>query len=209
MIVPDFTFFAAAYISNMPPMTFSVVAEQETQDNVYVTDDKDNLFYQSSQFKETIATAKQSEHNFNIILGQIDVVNVKLFSLFDAFDFCRNITVVQSALTYCYKQTTSKCILEKATLQSVLNFYNTENSNSASIQKITSYIGVKAAVRGNEDLQEPVKLKKEEPEQTTKVDSLPLSSKGEEDAFTHKESSAHDAFSAEDFSSSRKSLSDD
>ncbi|WP_375636527.1 TrwN protein [Bartonella sp. AP152HLJHH] len=199
MIVPDFTFFAAAYISNMPPMTFSVVAEQETRDNVYVTDDKDNLFYQSSQFKETIATAKQSEHNFNIILGQIDVGNVKLFSLLDAFDFCRNITVVQSALTYCYEQTTSKCIFEKATLQSVLNFYNTENSNHTRMQKITSYIGVKAAVRGNEGLQEPVKLKKEEPEQTTKVDSLPLSSKGEEDAFTHKESSAHDAFSAEDF----------
>ncbi|WP_375633478.1 MULTISPECIES: TrwN protein [unclassified Bartonella] len=199
MIVPDFTFFAAAYISNMPPMTFSVVAEQETRDNVYVTDDKDNLFYQSSQFKETIATAKQSEHNFNIILGQIDVGNVKLFSLLDAFDFCRNITAVQSALTYCYEQTTSKCIFEKATLQSVLNFYNTENSNHTRMQKITSYIGVKAAVRGNEGLQEPVKLKKEEPEQTTKVDSLPLSSKGEEDAFTHKESSAHDAFSAEDF----------
>ncbi|WP_375668653.1 MULTISPECIES: TrwN protein [unclassified Bartonella] len=209
MIVPDFTFFAAAYISNMPPMTFSVVAEQETRDNVYVTDDKDNLFYQSSQFKGTIATAKQGEHNFNIILGQIDVGNMKLFSLFDVFDFCRNITVVQNALTYCYEQTTSKCIFEKATLQSVLNFYNTENSNRTRMQKITSYIGVKAAVRGNEDLQEPIKLKKEEPEQTTKIDSLPLSSKGEEDAFTHKESSAHDAFSAENFSSSRRSLSDD
>ncbi|WP_375645950.1 MULTISPECIES: TrwN protein [unclassified Bartonella] len=206
MIVPDFTFFAAAYISNTPPITFSVTAEQEARDNVYVTDDKDNFFYQSSQLKETIATAEQSEHNFNIILGQIDVGNVKLFSLFDAFDFCRNLTAVQSALTYCYEQTTSKCIFEKATLQSVLNFYNTENSNHTRMQKVTSYIGVNAAVRGNEDLQEPVKLKKEEPEQTTKVDSLPLSSKGEEDAFTHKESSARDAFSAEDFSSSRRSL---
>ncbi|WP_375622492.1 TrwN protein [Bartonella sp. TT119HLJHH] len=206
MIVPDFTFFAAAYISNTPPITFSVTAEQEARDNVYVTDDKDNFFYQSSQLKETIATAEQSEHNFNIILGQIDVGNVKLFSLFDAFDFCRNLTAVQSALTYCYEQTTSKCIFEKATLQSVLNFYNTENSNHTRMQKVTSYIGVNAAVRGNEDLQEPVKLKKEEPEQTTKVDSLPLSSKGEEDAFAHKESSARDAFSAEDFSSSRRSL---
>ncbi|WP_375683253.1 MULTISPECIES: TrwN protein [unclassified Bartonella] len=183
-------------------MTFSVVAEQETRDNVYVTDDKDNFFYQSSQLKETIPITEQfsqNKHNFNIILEQIDVINVKLFSLFDAFDFCGNFTAVQSALTYCYEQTTSKCIFEKATLQSVLNFYNTENSNHTSMQKITSYIGVKAAVRGNEGLQEPVKLKKEEPEQTTKVDSLPLSSKGEEDAFTHKESSAHDAFSAEDF----------
>ncbi|WP_375667850.1 MULTISPECIES: TrwN protein [unclassified Bartonella] len=209
MIVPDFTFFAAAYISNTPPIAFSVIAKQAARDNVYVTDDKDNLFYQSSQLKETIATAeqfKQNKHNFNIILGQIDVGNVKLFSLFDAFDFCRNLTAAQSALTYCYEQTTSKCIFEKATLQSVLNFYNTENSNHTRMQKVTSYIGVKAAVRGNEDLQEPVKLKKEEPEQTTKVDSPPLSSKGEEDAFTHKESSARDAFSAEDFSSSRRLL---
>ncbi|WP_375674767.1 TrwN protein [Bartonella sp. AP9QHHD] len=209
MIVPDFTFFAAAYISNTPPIVFSVIAKQKARDNVYVTDDKDNFFYQSSQLKETIATAEQSEHNFNIILGQIGVGNVKLFSLFDAFDFCRNLTAAQSALTYCYEQTTSKCVFEKATLQSVLNFYNTENSSHTRMQKVTSYIGVKAAVRGNEDLQEPVKLKKEEPEQTTKVDSLSLSSKGEEDAFTHKESSARDAFSAEDFSSSRRSLSDD
>ncbi|WP_375626636.1 TrwN protein [Bartonella sp. PS17NMGDW] len=208
MIVPDFTFFAAAYISNTPPITFSVIAEQEARDNVYVTDDKDNFFYQSSQLKETIATTEQREHNFNIILGQIGVGNVKLFSLFDAFDFCGNLTAVQNALTYCYEQTTSKCIFEKATLQSVLNFYNTENSNHTSIQKVTSYIGVKAAVRENEDLQEPVKLKKEELEQATNVDSLPLSSKGEEDAFTHKESSARDAFSAEDFSSSRRSQSD-
>ncbi|WP_375621036.1 TrwN protein [Bartonella sp. AA97HXZ] len=206
MIVPDFTFFAAAYISNTPPITFSVIAEQEARDNVYVTDDKDNLFYQSSQLKKTITTAEQSGHNFNIILGQIDVGNMKLFSLFDAFDFCRNLTAAQSALTYCYQQTTSKCIFEKATLQSVLNFYNTENSSHTRMQKVTSYVGVKAAVRGNEDLQAPVKLKKEEPEQTTKVDSLSLSSKGEEDAFTHKESSARDAFSAEDFSSSRRSL---
>ncbi|WP_375629637.1 MULTISPECIES: TrwN protein [unclassified Bartonella] len=206
MIVPDFTFFAAAYISNTPPITFSVIAEQEARDNVYVTDDKDNLFYQSSQLKKTITTAEQRGHNFNIILGQIDVGNMKLFSLFDAFDFCRNLTAAQSALTYCYQQTTSKCIFEKATLQSVLNFYNTENSSHTRMQKVTSYVGVKAAVRENEDLQEPVKLKKEEPEQTTKVDSLSLSSKGEEDAFTHKESSARDAFSAEDFSSSRRSL---
>ncbi|WP_375650578.1 TrwN protein [Bartonella sp. OT172YNZD] len=209
MIVPDFTFFAAAYISNMPPITFSVIAEQEAPDNVYATDDKDNLFYQSSQLKETIATTeqfKQGKHNFNTILGQIDVRNMKLFSLFDAFDFCKNLTALQIALTYCYEQATSKCIFEKATLQSVLNFYNTENSNHAYLQKVTSYIGVKAAVRGNEDLQEPVKLKKEEPEQTTKVDSLPLSSKEEEDAFTHKESSTLDAFSAQDFSSSRGSL---
>ncbi|WP_375625206.1 TrwN protein [Bartonella sp. MU37NMGALS] len=206
MIVPDFTFFAAAYISNTPPIAFSVVAEQEARDNVYVTDDKDNLFYQSSQLKETIATAEQSEHNFNIILEQIGVGNVKLFSLFDAFDFCRNLTAAQSALTYCYEQTTSKCVFEKATLQSVLNFYNTENSSHTRTQKVTSYIGVRAAVRGNEDLQEPVKLKKEEPEQATKVDSLPLSSKGEEDAFTRKESGTSDAFSVEDSSSSRGSL---
>ncbi|WP_375624404.1 MULTISPECIES: TrwN protein [unclassified Bartonella] len=206
MIVPDFTFFAPAHISNTPPITFSVIAEQEARDNIYGTDDKDNLFYQSTQLKETIATAVQSEHNFNIILGQFDVVNMKLFSLFNAFDFCRNLTAVQNALTYCYEQTTSKCIFEKATLQSVLNFYNTGNSNHTSIQKVTSYIGVKAAVRGNEDLQEPVRLKKEEPEQTTKVDFLPLSSKGEEDAFTHKESSTRDAFSVEDSSSSRGSL---
>ncbi|SSZ39598.1 hypothetical protein [Bartonella grahamii] len=209
MIVPDFTFFAAAYISNTPPITFSVIAEQEARDSIYVTDDKDNFFYQSSQLKETIATTEQfgqSKHNFNIILGQIGVGNVKLFSLFDAFGFCRNLTAVQSALTYCYEQTTSKCIFEKATLQSVLNFYNTENSNHTSIQKVTSYIGVKAVVQENEDLQEPVKLKKEEPEQTTNVDSLPLSSKGEEDAFTHKESGTSDAFSVEDSSSSRGSL---
>ncbi|WP_375641887.1 TrwN protein [Bartonella sp. CM100XJJH] len=210
MIVPDLTFFAAAYMSNTPPpMTFSVIAEQEAQDNVYVTDDKDNLFYQSSQLEKTIATAeqfKQNKHNFNIISGKISVGNVKLCSLFDVFDFCRNIKAEQSALTYCYEQTTSKRIFEKATLQSVLNFYDTENSNNISVQKVTSYIGAKAAVQENEDLQEPVKFKKEEPEQTTKVDSLPLSSKGEEDAFTHKESGARDAFSAEDSSSSRGSL---
>ncbi|WP_330168309.1 TrwN protein [Bartonella grahamii] len=209
MIVPDFTMFVATYISNTPPITFSVIAEQEAQGNVYVTDNKDNLFYQSSQLEEKIATTeqfKQSERNSNIILGQIGVRDVKLFSLFDAFGFCRDLTAVQSALTYRYEQTASKCIFEKATLQSVLNFYNTENSSNTSIQKVASYIGAKVAVRENEDLQEPVKLRKEEPEQITNVDSLSLSSKGEEDAFTHKESSACDAFSVEDSSSSRESL---
>lgn len=213
MIIPDFTMFAASYISDTRHPVSSTLIEQEARNNVYITGNNDRLFHQLSLLRkgaeETTTTEqfKQNKHNFDAIFEQIDVENMKWFSFFGAFDFCRNLASVQSTLTCCYAQTTSKCIFEKATLQSTLSFYNTENLNSdADTQTVASYIGVKAATRRDEDLQEPVKLKKEEPEQTTKVDSLPLSSEELEDAFAHKESSSRDAFATEDSSSSTKQL---
>lgn len=210
MIFPNFTMFAAAYISNAPHLVFSALIEQGAQDNFYKTADRDKSFNHLSLIKEEIVITeqfKQNKHNFDVIFEQIDVQNMKWFSFFWAFDFCKNLSAVQSALTYCYEQRTSKCIFEKATLQSTLSSYNTENLNSnADTQTVTSYIGVKSAARGDKDLQEPVRLKKEEPEQTTKVDSLPLSSEELEDAFAHKESSSRDAFATEDSSSSTNRL---
>ncbi|EJF82768.1 hypothetical protein MCU_01269 [Bartonella elizabethae Re6043vi] len=210
MILPDFTIFTESYISNTPRPIFSNLIEQGARDNVYKTANRDKSFNHLSLLKEEIVITeqfKQNKHNFDVIFEQIDVQNMKWFSFFWAFDFCKNLATVQSALTYCYEQTTSKYIFEKATLQSRLSFYNTENLNSnADTQMVTSHIGVRAAVQEDKNLQEPVRLKKEEPEQTTKGDSLPLSSEELEDAFTHKESSSRDAFATEDSSSSTKQL---
>ncbi|QEE08205.1 TrwN protein [Bartonella kosoyi] len=212
MIFPDFTMFAAAYISNTPHLAFSALIEQGARDNVYITSNNDKLFGQLSPLREETAITeqfKQNKHNFDTIFEQIDVENMKWFSFFGAFGFCRDLADVQSALTCCYKQKVSKCVFEKAALQSALSFYNTKGLNSnADTQTITSYIGVKAAAQEDKNLQEPVRLKKEEPEQTTKVNSLPLSSEELEDAFAHKESSSRDAFATEDSSSSTEQLSD-
>ncbi|WP_273754905.1 TrwN protein [Bartonella sp. MM73XJBT.G] len=209
MIIPDFTMFAASYISDIPP----ALIEQEARDNSYITGKNDKLFRQLSLLRErAVETAtteqfKQNKHNFDAFFEQIDVENMKWLSFFGAFDFCKNLASVQSTLTCCYEQTISKCIFKKETLWSTLSFYNTENLNSsADTQIVASYSEVKAAVRRNEDLQEPVKLKKEEPKQTTKVDSLPLSSEELEDAFLHKESSSRDAFATEDSSLPSKQL---
>ncbi|WP_254475079.1 TrwN protein [Bartonella sp. B1098] len=212
MIVPDFTMFTTPSISNPPLIAFSTLFEQERRDNFYITGNNDKLFCPSSPLREEIATTeqfKQNKHNFDAIFEQIDVQNMKWFSLFEVLDSCRNrnLAAIQSTLTYCYEQTTSKYIFEKATLQSTLSFHNTENLNSGiDTRTVTSYIEVEAAARRDEDLQEPVRLKKEKPEQTTKVDSLPLSSEELEDAFAHKESSSRDAFATEDSSSSTKQL---
>ncbi|UNF28998.1 TrwN protein [Bartonella krasnovii] len=213
MIIPDFAMFAASYISDTPHPVSSALIKQEAWDNAYITGKNDKLFRQLSllraRVEETATTEqfKQNKHNFDVIFEQIDVENMNWLSFFGAFDFFRNFTFVQSASTYCYEQKASKCIFEKETLRSTLSFYNTKNLNSgADIQIVASYIGVKAAVQKDEDLQEPVRLKKGEAEQTTKVDSLPLSSEELEDAFAHKESSSRDAFATEDISSSAKQL---
>ncbi|WP_254492553.1 TrwN protein [Bartonella sp. B1099] len=212
MIVPDFTIFTTPSISNPPLIAFSTLFEQERRDNFYITGNNDKLFCPSSPLREEIATTeqfKQNKHNFDAIFEQIDVQNMKWFFLFEVLDSCRNrnLAAIQSTLTYCYEQTTSKCIFEKATLQSTLSFYNTENLNSgADTQTVASYIGVKTAMQRDKDLREPVRLKKEEPGQTTKVDSLPLSSEELGDVFMRKESSNRDAFAAEDSSSSINQL---
>ncbi|WP_144752515.1 lytic transglycosylase domain-containing protein [Bartonella saheliensis] len=213
MIVPDFTMFTASYISDTPRLVSSALIEQKARNNAYITGNNDKLFPQLSMLreeaKETAITEqfKQNKHNFDVIFEQIDVENMKWLSFFGAFDFYRNLASRQSTLTYCYEQTTSKCIFEKVTLRSTLSFYNTENLNSdTDMQIVASYIGVKAAAQSDEDLQEPVRLKKGEPEQATKVDSLPLSSEELEDAFAHKESNGRDAFATEDTASSAKQL---
>ncbi|WP_273758144.1 TrwN protein [Bartonella sp. AU55XJBT] len=205
MIVPDFTIFTESYISNTPRPVFSALIERGARDNVYKTANHDKLFRHLSILKEETVIAeqfKQNKHNFDAIFEQIDVENMKWFSFFWAFDFCRNLAAVQSTLTYCYEQTASKHTFEKATLQFTLSFYNTENLNgNVDTQTVASYIGVKAAARRDKDLQEPVRLKKEEPEQ-----NLPFSSEELEDVFMRKESSSYDAFATEDFSSSTKRL---
>lgn len=210
MILPDFTIFTESYISTTPRPIFLNLIEQGARDNVYKTANRDKSFNHLSLLKEEIVITeqfKQNKHNFDVIFEQIDVQSMKWFSFFWTFDFCKNLTAVQSALTYCYEQTKSKYIFEKAALQSRLSFYNAENlDRNADTQTVTSYIGVKAVVQEDKNLQEPVRLKKEESEQTTKGDSLPLSSEELEDAFAHKESSSRDAFATEDSSSSTKQL---
>ncbi|WP_175869104.1 TrwN protein [Bartonella gabonensis] len=213
MIIPDLTMFAAAHIYDTPPPVFSTLIEQEARNNIYTAGNNDKLFRQLSLLREenkeivTTKQFKQNKHNFDAIFEQINVENVKWFSLFEAFNSCRNLIPVPSTLAYRYEQTTSECIFEKVTLQSMLSFYSTENlSNDTDTQIVPSYIGVKVAERRDKDFQEPVRLKKEELGQATKANSLPLSSEELEDAFAHKESSSRDAFAKEDSSSSTKQL---
>ncbi|PIT70409.1 TrwN protein [Bartonella tribocorum] len=211
MIVPDFTISAAAYIPNAPHPVFSTPIEQRARGCVYIIGHDDKLFCQLSSLrkktKETATTEqfKRNRHNFDIVFEQIDVKDVEWFSFFKVFDFYKNLAAEQNTLTYCYEQTRSNYFFGKVSLQSALSFYNAENLNgSAGAQIVNSYTKVKADKQRGEDLQESIRLKKEEV--GTQVGSLPLSSEELEDAFTHKESSGRDAFSAEDSSSSTKQL---
>ncbi|PIT69112.1 hypothetical protein [Bartonella tribocorum] len=209
MIVPDFAMFAAAYISNTHPTKFSALVGRELQDsvNIYVTDDRDNWSYQSFPRKETIATSeqlKQSNHNFDANLEQIDVEGVKRFSFFDPFDFYRNPKVGKNTLAYRYEPITSVYNSKNDILQSALSFYNTVNLNNSYMQKISSFFERKIALLvADKASQESMEIDEKEQEHTTEIGSLPLSQEELADAFTHKASSTSDAFTTEDSSSLR------
>ncbi|WP_142416708.1 lytic transglycosylase domain-containing protein [Bartonella massiliensis] len=206
MIISDLIMFASAY-TNTSPTTFPVIIASEVRDNVYVEDDNDKLFHQSSPFRKTIATSrqfKQNRHNIDANLEQIDVKDVKWFSFCNPFYFCRNLKTEQDTLTYRYERRAFVYDSEKDPLLSAVNFYNMGNLNTSSMQEISSLFEVKVAARVDKDLQESVKLKKEEPEQVIKTDSLHLFSEEEEDAFKHKASGTDDAFTTEDSSSYEK-----
>ncbi|WP_375666187.1 hypothetical protein [Bartonella sp. TT121SHDZB] len=207
MIVPDFTIFATAYISNTPLTALLALIGRESRNNVYITGDNDKLLRQSSSLRETIATSeqfKQSRHNFDVNLKQVNVEDMKWFG---TFDFCKNIKAEQTALTYRYERITSVYNYKKDTLQSVLNFYNVENLDNPYMQKISSFFEVKMALLADDEMsQESIEVHEKEQEQTTNTDSLPLSKEELEDAFTHKTSSAHDAFTTENSSSLREQL---
>ncbi|WP_375614156.1 MULTISPECIES: hypothetical protein [unclassified Bartonella] len=207
MIVSDFTMFAAAYISNTPCPVFLALIEQGARDNVYITDNN-KLFRQSFSFKKGSATSrqfKQSKHNFDVNLEQSDVVDVESFFLFDTFSFCKNLKAKQTALTYHYEPTAFVYNSKEDTLQSALNFYNIGNLNNLYMQKISSFFEVKTShLVDDQTSQEYIEIHEREQRQTTKTEAL---SKEElEDVFTHKASSAHDAFATENSSSLRKQL---
>lgn len=212
MIVPDFTMFAA-HISNTLCPIFSASIEQEkqgqgTQDNVYITDNNDKLFCPLSLLRKETATSeqfKQSKHNFDVNLEQNDVGDMKPLSLFDTFDFCRNLKVKQTALTYHYEPTAFVYNSKEGTLQYTLDFYNRENLNDLYIQKIPSSFEVKTSLLvDNQTSQESIEIHERERRQTITTGYLPLSPKELEDAFTHKTSIVHDAFATEDSSSLEK-----
>ncbi|MBB4075774.1 type IV secretion system protein VirB1 [Bartonella fuyuanensis] len=204
MIIPDFTMLSAAYIFDTPFTAFSILVGQELQSNIYVTDN-DKLLRQSSPLEKTIATRgqfKQSKHNFDVNLEQIDVEDMKGFFLFNTFGFFRNLKTKQAVLAYRYEQVTSTSNSKKDILQSVLNFYNLGNLNRPYIQKISSFFGVKIPpFVDNKTSQESIEIYEREQEQTTKTESPLLSKEELEDAFTHKASSTRDAFATEGSSS--------
>ncbi|WP_039760689.1 hypothetical protein [Bartonella queenslandensis] len=205
MIVPDFTMFAAAYISNPPHLAFSAFVKQEVRDNVYIRDNDNKLFCQLSLLREEIATSepfKQSKHSFDVNLEQSDVEDVESFSFFDIFDFCRNLKVKQTALTYHYEPKAFVYNSKEDALQSALNFYNMGNLNNLYIQKISSFFEAESFLLVDDQTsQEAIEIHEGKRSQIIKMEYLPLSQEELEDAFTHKASSVHDAFATEDSSS--------
>ncbi|WP_208439176.1 trwN protein [Bartonella quintana] len=192
MIVPSFMVLAAAYAPSIHPTIFSA---------------------QPFTFEEAFATTekfKQSGHNFGISLGQINVKNLKWFSMscliscVNLFDFCKNLKAVRIVLTHCYERAVSEYNSEQTTLQTALNFYNRESFksglSSAYVQKIASHVAAEAPALLSEKPQQSVQFSTRKSEQTMKTEALPSSSEELEDAFTHKTSSVRDAFTTENSS---------
>ncbi|MGF7157149.1 lytic transglycosylase domain-containing protein [Bartonella heixiaziensis] len=215
MTVPSFMILAAACAPAIHPMMLSAVVMQESRGSIYAVglNDDHKLSHQSSTLKEVIAITKklkQDGHNFDMGLGQINAKNLKWFSmsLSNLFDPCKNFKAAQAALTYCYERAILACSSEQTALQAALSYYNTVSFKSGSInlstnayvQKVASYVGEKIPVRLSQKPQKSIELHTAEPEQAIKTE--PLSSTSEElpDAFTQKESGAHDAFTVEDAS---------
>lgn len=192
MIVPNFIMVAAAYASTLYITAPSTVLMQESWNNIYAVDMIDELSYYPSIPQKTIITIKQNKHNFDANLGQIGVENQKWLhpSLSEVFDRCKNLNVVRAALKRCCKHVASQYNAEQA----VLGFYGAENFKNIFtnpyVQKNASYVEVKISTLVDEELEEDTWLR------TEKVESLPVYL--EEDAFAHKDSSAHDAFTVED-----------
>ncbi|WP_273759191.1 hypothetical protein [Bartonella sp. ML70XJBT.G] len=198
MIVPNFIMVAAAYASTLHATVPSTVVIQESWNNICAVNMSDKLSYSPSAPKKTIVTIKQSEHNFDVNIGQIDVDNKKESQLFpsEISDRYKNFHIVRTALERCCEQTVPQDSAE----QIVLSFYGAGKFKNSfvdlDVQKDASSVEVKASTLVDEELEEPTWLHSRKVEQKIKIESLPVSL--EEDAFTHKESSAHDAFTVED-----------
>ncbi|WP_455480633.1 trwN protein [Bartonella sp. B12(2025)] len=213
MTVSNFIMLAATCTPATYSTTLSAVIMQGLQGNIDGTSVNDNhkLSHQLSTLKKEIAITKQfeqSEHNFDVFLRQTSVDNLNLFgmSFSDVFDICKNFRVVQPTLTHCYKRAMLKCNSEQTALRTVLNFYDAESFRNgfinASMQKVSSHVGVKAPAFVYEESQKPVQLHKRESEQTIKEEFV--SSEELVDAFTHTSSDLRDAFTIEDSSSLEK-----
>ncbi|UNE54077.1 trwN protein [Bartonella machadoae] len=215
MTLPDFMTFAAVCASAVHPATFSTVAMQESKDDICAINVRDHfkLSHQLFTLKEAIKTTEyfgQNEHNFDVNWRQFSVQSLifQAISNFDVFYPYKNLKVVQTALTHCYEQTTSKYSSEQTELQAVLNFYNSRNFKSgftnAYVQKIAFHVEGETHALMSGDLQKSVKLHATKQEPQISVDSLPPPSEELADVFTHKVGSIRDAFTEEDLPSSEK-----
>ncbi|WP_208440194.1 TrwN protein [Bartonella raoultii] len=204
MIVSNFIIVAAAYASTLCATAPSAVVMQESWNNACALNISDALSRHPFVPQNTITTIKQNKHNFDVNLGQIDVENQEWSqpSLSEVFDRCGNLNVVRAALKHCCKQTALQYNIE----QTVLSFYGAKNFKNGFtdlwMQKNASHVEVKAHAFVSEVSQETIQIHTRKAEQTINIESLPVSL--EEDAFTHKESSAHDAFTADDSSLERE-----
>ncbi|GAA5095994.1 hypothetical protein [Bartonella acomydis] len=200
MIIPHFIMFSVTYASIQQPTVLPSVVVQESLGKICAIINNNQLLHPSSLFGKAIAKTEQhiqNKHNFDIYWRQIDDGNLKWFLPFFSVVMppYKSFEVVPTALKHCRKQV----VLRYSVKRDVLSLYNTENSKNnfanVEVQKIASRIKVETPV---EESQEPVKLKRENPEQIIDLESLPIFL--EEDAFTHKASSVHDAFKIEDSS---------
>ncbi|WP_406604067.1 lytic transglycosylase domain-containing protein [Bartonella gliris] len=209
MTVPSFMMLAAACAPAIHPATLSTIVMQKSQGHIYAIGlhNDQKLSYQPSTFKEAVATAeqlKQSGHNFDIGLGQINVKNLESLgmSLSDLFDPCKNLKAVQTVLTHCYKRAVSKYSSEQTALQAALSCYNTENfkggSTNTYVQKNASYVEVKVPALLDQESQESIQIHTGEAEKTIKTELLSTTSEEVPDAFTHKASGVRDAFKTGD-----------
>ncbi|WP_336287511.1 MULTISPECIES: lytic transglycosylase domain-containing protein [unclassified Bartonella] len=213
MTILDFMALAAACAPAVHPTTLSVVVKNESQGHVYAIGINGNhkLSHQPSTFEEAVTTAeklKQDGHNFDIGLGQINVKNLEWLdmSLSDLFDPCKNLKAVQMVLTHCYERAVSKYDSEQTALQAALSCYNTRDFEhdftSAYVKKgtLSAEMKIPAFTPENNESLEFVQLHAEPQKQTVRVISSAFSQEEVADAFTHKTSSAHDAFAAENSS---------
>ncbi|WP_144751538.1 lytic transglycosylase domain-containing protein [Bartonella saheliensis] len=204
MIVPSFIMVAAAYASTLYTTVPSAVIMQESWNNVRTLSMSDALSHSPFVSQKTIITIKRNKHNFDVNLGQIGVENQEWSqpSLTEVFDLCGNLNVVRAALKHCCKQTALQYSIE----QTVLSFYDTKNFKNGFtdlwMQENASHVEVETPASVSEASQETIQLYTRKAEQTINIESLPVSL--EEDAFTHKESGAHDAFTADDSSLERE-----
>ncbi|MET3559393.1 type IV secretion system protein VirB1 [Bartonella japonica] len=213
MIASNFIALASVCMPTTHLMAFQAITMQESWESVYTCDINKNYKLSSHPFtfENTITSVKQfrrNKHNFDANLKQISVRDLELFDFFrsNVFYLYKNFRSVQTVSAHCSKQKALQ-YNSKQIVRVALDFYRSSNFEdgftNTYVQEVAAYVGAKTP--DPEKMQESSELYMDEQKQTVQTDPLPVILEEQADAFKHQASGVHDAFTAEDFLSLRRS----